>query len=290
MTEIYWVLYSAGYLIFAVIFLLFAKKLFDVLTSYSVNTQLTAKDNPAVGLLLSGFMIGITAILCGVLTGDSPEEPNWANFSQDLVPILIYGVMGLIMLFLAGILNDKIVLRQFSNHKEIVDNQNSAVAVIMAATYIGSGIIIAGGISSSLDIKSAVLAFVIGQFAFILFGILYQVVTKYDDQEEIGKHKNLAAGIGFAGNLIAFSMILMRGLKVDIELVVTWNMADRCINALYYAIAGSALLVIVRFITDRVFLPRAKISEEIVRDRNLNAGYVEATLALSVGAILVVCL
>ena len=85
-------------------------------------------------------------------------------------------------------------------------------------------------------------------------------------------------------------MILMRGLKVDIELVVTWNMADRCINALYYAIAGSALLVIVRFITDRVFLPGAKISEEIVRDRNLNAGYVEATLALSVGAILVVCL
>ena len=56
MTEIYWVLYSAGYLLFAVIFLLFAKKLFDGLTSYSVNTQLTAKDNPAVGLLLSGFL------------------------------------------------------------------------------------------------------------------------------------------------------------------------------------------------------------------------------------------
>ena len=48
MTEIYWVLYSAGYLIFAVIFLLFAKKLFDVLTSYSVNTQLTAKDSSLV--------------------------------------------------------------------------------------------------------------------------------------------------------------------------------------------------------------------------------------------------
>ena len=290
MTELYWVLYSAGYLLFAVIFLLFAKKLFDGLTSYSVNTQLTAKDNPAVGLLLSGFLLGITAVLCGVLVGDAPEEPSWANFSQDLVPILVYGFAGLIMLFVAGILNDKIVLRQFSNHTEIVDNQNSAVAIIMAATYIGSGLIIAGGISSSLDIKSAFIAFVIGQFSFILFGILYQVVTKYDDQEEIGENKNLAAGIGFAGNLIAFAMILMRGLKVDIELAVTWNLADRCVNALYYAIAGALLLIIVRFITDRAFLPGGKISEEIVRDRNLNAGYIEATLALSVGAILVVCL
>ena len=290
MTELYWVLYSAGYLIFAIIFLLFAKKLFDGLTSYSVNTQLTAKDNPAVGLLLSGFLLGITAVLCGVLTGDAPEDPSWANFSQDLFPILIYGFLGLIMLFIAGILNDKIVLRQFSNHEEIVENQNSAVAVVMAATYIGSGLIIAGGISSSLDIWSAILAFTLGQLAFILFGILYQIVTKYDDQEEIGKNKNLAAAIGFAGNLIAISMILMRGLKVDIELAVTWNLGDRCLNALYYALAGSLLLVIVRCITDRVFLPGGKISEEIVRDRNLNAGYIEAVLAISVGAILVVCL
>ncbi|MFL2480141.1 MAG: DUF350 domain-containing protein [Verrucomicrobiales bacterium] len=290
MTELLWVLYSAGYLALAVIFLLLGKKIFDGVTSYSLNTQLTAKDNPAVGLLLGGFMLGITAVLCGVLAGDSPDEPTWVNFSEDLVPVLIYGLIGMVMLFVAGIFNDKIVLRQFSNHKEIVDNQNSAVAVIMAATYIGSGLIIAGGISSSLNIVSALIAFVVGQAAFILFGIIYQVVTKYDDQEEIGKNKNLAAGIAFAGNLIAFAMILMRGLRVDIELAVTWTLGDRCLNALYYAIAGAGLLIIARIITDRAFLPGGKISEEIVRDRNLNAGYIEAALALSVGAVLVACL
>jgi len=290
MTEILWVLYSAGYLALAVIFLLLAKKIFDAVTSYSLNTQLTAKDNPAVGLLLGGFMLGITAVLCGVLAGDAPDEPTWANFSEDLVPVLIYGLIGIVMLFVAGIFNDKIVLRQFSNHKEIVDNQNSAVAVIMAATYIGSGLIIAGGISSSVNIVSALIAFVVGQAAFIFFGIIYQVVTKYDDQEEIGENKNLAAGIAFAGNLIAFSMILMKGLQIDVELAVTWTLGDRCLNALYYAIAGAVLLIIARIITDRAFLPGGKISEEIVRDRNLNAGYIEAALALSVGAVLVACL
>ena len=290
MTELLWVLYSAGYLSLAVIFLLLAKKIFDGVTSYSLDTQLTAKDNPAVGLLLGGFMLGVSAVLCGVLAGDAPDEPTWANFSEDLVPVLIYGLIGIVMLFVAGIFNDKIVLRQFSNHKEIVDNQNSAVAVIMAATYIGSGLIIAGGISSSVNIVSALIAFVVGQAAFIFFGIIYQVVTKYDDQEEIGENKNLAAGIAFAGNLIAFSMILMKGLQIDVELAVTWTLGDRCLNALYYAIAGAVLLIIARIITDRAFLPGGKISEEIVRDRNLNAGYIEAALALSVGAVLVACL
>ncbi len=290
MTELFWLLYSGGYLIFAIIFLFIGNKLFDRLTPYSVNTHLTEKDNAAVGLLLSGFMLGITAVLRGVLAGDTPEKPDWQSFSKDLIPILIYGSLGLLMLFAAGILNDKIVLRRFSNQEEIVTNQNSAVGIIMAATYIGSGLIIAGSISGGLDIGSVILTFFIAQCGFIIFGLVYQLVTKYDDQKEIGQNKNLAAGIGFSGNLIAFSMILTKGLTVDVELSVTWNLADRLLHMLYYGIAGSLLLVILRFITDRVFLPGGRISEEVVKDKNLNAGYIEATLALSVGAILFFCL
>ena len=194
------------------------------------------------------------------------------------------------MLFIAGVINDKVVLRHFSNHKEIVDNQNSAVAVIMAATYIGSGLIVAGGIRGSLDMVSALLSFAIGQFAFVAFGLLYQLLTKYDDEEELSKNKNLAAGIAFAGNLLAYGMILMRGLRIDDAVVETWSLEDRTLNALYYALAGCVLLIAARVVTDRAFLPGGKVSEEIVRDRNLNAGYMEAALALSVGAVLVFCL
>jgi len=204
--------------------------------------------------------------------------------------VILYGVVGMVMLFIAGVINDKVVLRHFSNHKEIVDNQNSAVAVIMAATYIGSGLIVAGGIRGSLDMVSALLSFAIGQVAFVAFGLLYQLLTKYDDEEEISKNKNLAAGIAFAGNLLAYGMILMRGLRIDDAVVETWSLEDRTLNALYYALAGCVLLIAARVITDRAFLPGGKVSEEIVRDRNLNAGYMEAALALSVGAVLVFCL
>ena len=160
----------------------------------------------------------------------------------------------------------------------------------MAATYTGSGLIIAGSISGGLDIRSVISTFLIAQCGFIIFGLVYQLVTRYDDQKEIGQNKNLAAGIGFSGNLIAFSIILMKGLTVDVELTVAWDLADRLLHMLYYGIAGSLLLVILRFITDRVFLPGGRISEEVVKDKNLNAGYIEATLAISVGAILFFCL
>ena len=137
---------------------------------------------------------------------------------------------------------------------------------------------------------SALLSFAIGQVAFVAFGLLYQLLTKYDDEEEISKNKNLAAGIAFAGNLLAYGMILMRGLRIDDAVVETWSLEDRCLNALYYALAGCVLLIVARVITDRAFLPGGKVSEEIVRDRILNAGYMEAALALSVGAVLVFCL
>ena len=290
MTELLWVLYSTGYLIVAIVFLLLAKKMFDLLTPYSLNVQLTAKDNPAVGLLLGGFIVGVAIVLCGVLSGDAPEVPTWTGFLAEMGPVILYGVVGMVMLFIAGVINDKVVLRHFSNHKEIVDNQNSAVAVIMAATYVGSGLIVAGGTRGSLDMVSALLSFAIGQVAFVAFGLLYQLLTKYDDEEEISKNKNLAAGIAFAGNLLAYGMILMRGLRIDDAVVETWSLEDRCLNALYYALAGCVLLIVARVITDRAFLPGGKVSEEIVRDRNLNAGYMEAALALSVGAVLVFCL
>ncbi|MHC4703309.1 MAG: DUF350 domain-containing protein, partial [Planctomycetota bacterium] len=140
MTEFMWILYSTGYLLFAIIFLLVAKKLFDLFTPFSVDVQLTEKDNPAVGILITGFLLGVTAIICGVFIGEGPDEPSLSAFLEEIGPVVIYGFIGMLLLFVAGIINDKIVLREFSNRKEIIESRNSAVAVIVAATYIGSGL------------------------------------------------------------------------------------------------------------------------------------------------------
>ena len=289
MTELLWVPYSAGYLVFAIIFLLVAKKLFDLATPFSVNVQLTEKDNTAVGIIMAGFLLGVTAIICGVFVGESAETPSLAMFLEEIVPVIIYGGIGIVLLFLSGIVNDRIILRQFSNRKEIIESHNSAVAVVMASMYVGSGLVIAGGICGSVDIVSLLVSFAIGQIALVVFAFIYQKSTSYDDQKELGENKNIAAGIAFGGNLLAYSLILMKGVSMDAS-VEDWAWSDRLLNIAYYALAGCVLLLLTRIANDRLFLPKAKISKEIVVDRNLNAGFMEATLAVAMGVAMVCCL
>lgn len=289
MTDLMWILYSCAYLAFAVIFLWLGKKVFDWATPYSVNVQLTEKDNPAVGVVLTGFLLGLAAIICGVFIGETAETPSWQVVLEEMGPVALYGGLGLLLLWIAGFINDKVVLYKFSNRQQIVESRNTAVAVVMGSTYLGSSLVIAGGIRGSVDIVTLLVSFALGQVALTAFGLLYQVTTRYDDQKELGQEQNLAAALGFGGSVLAYSLILMKGLSMDQLELEQWTWGDRLVHAGYYAGVGLVLLVVARFITDRVFLPKAKISEEIVRDRNLNAGLMEAALALSVGAALVFC-
>ncbi len=290
MMDLMWIAYSSGYLVFTVLFLLAGKVFFDMLTPYSVNVQLTGKDNVAVGILIVGFLLGLTCIVCGVLAGDAPEEPSLAVFWGEIVETGLYGIVGMILLFLSGIINDKVVLRKFSNQTEIVEHGNAAVALVMAATYIASALMIAGGIRGCLGIQSMLMAFGFGQVALVLFAVLYQLITRYDDQEELGKRQNLAAALAYGGNLVAYGLILMKGLSMDQALLDEWTWQDGMLHASYYAVVGAVLLLITRIVNDRLFLPKAKLSKEIVEDRNLNAGLMAAGLAISMGSAMVFCL
>jgi len=163
------------------------------------------------------------------------------------------------------------------------------VAVVMASMYVGSGLVIAGGICGSVDIVSLLVSFAISQVALVVFAVIYQKSTSYDDQKELGENKNVAAGIAFGGNLLAYSLILMKGVSMDAS-VEDWAWSDRLSNIGYYALAGCVLLLLTRIANDRLFLPKARISKEIVVDRNLNAGFMEATLAVAMGVAMVCCL
>lgn len=286
--ELVWILYGAGYVIVGLVLLFLAKLLFDLVTPYSLKVQLTDKDNPAVGTVLLGYMLGVVAVLCGVFSGEDAAEASFESFLWDLQPVVIYSVVGMVLLLIGGIINDKIILRRFSNTKEIIEDQNTSVAVIMSASYIGSGLIVAGGIQGSLDILSALVAFGLGQLALVIFAFIYQAATSYNDQEELSEKQNLAVGVAFASNLLAYSVLLMHGATMQTEQVENWN--HRLLYFGYYALAGIVLLPLLRIINDRIFLPGVNLAKEIVEDQNLNAGLMEAGLALGMGVILVVCL
>ena len=293
--EIFWVLYGGAYIAVSIAFLYFGKLLFDFATPFKLDTQLTEKDNPAMGVVLTGYLLAIIIVVCGVMMSDGDEGGgaeaagfNLIEFVIELGPVGLYTFAGILFLLLSGYINDKLILKEFSNTHEITERKNVAVAVIIAAGFLGSALIIAGAIQGSLDWVSALAGFGIGQLLLVMFALLYQRATVYDDQQELHQRQNLAVGLAFGGNLLAYSILLMKGLTMSGGGLET--VADRVSHFGYYAIIGAVVLPLLRIVNDRLFLPGVKLDDEIVEDRNVNAGLMEAGLAISMAAILIVCL
>ena len=293
--EIFWILYGGAYIVVSIAFLYFGKLLFDLATPFKLDTQLTEKDNPAMGVVLTGYLLAIIIIICGVMMSDGEEGGgaegvgfNLMDFAVELGPVGLYTLAGILFLLLSGYINDKLILKEFSNTHEVTERKNVSVAVIIAAGFLGSALIIAGAIQGSLDWASALAGFGIGQLLLVMFALLYQRATAYDDQKELHQRQNLAVGLAFGGNLLAYSILLMKGLTMSGGGLET--VSDRVSHFAYYAVIGAVVLPLLRIANDRLFLPGVKLDDEIVEDRNVNAGLMEAGLAVSMAAILIVCL
>ncbi len=289
MDLVFWALHGIGLSVVALLFLTMAKKVFDLVTPYSGTVQLTEKDNPAVGVMLVGYLLGVIAVISGTFAGGGGiGDLTVAVFLADLREALLRAVLGMLLVLLAGLINDRIILRGIDCTREIIEKRNISVAAIQGTTFAGSGLIVAGAIHGSASLGNAIGAYALGQAALVIYALIYQRATSYDDQEELVDNQNLAVGLGFGGNMFAYSLLLMRGSQLaagDFS-----SLLDRLLVFGYYALAGAVVLPLVRLFNDRVFLPRVRLSDEVLRERNTNAGFLEAALALAGGAILVCCL
>ena len=64
---------SLCYVVLGAIILMIAKFVNDLLTPYALDEELTVRDNPAIGLSLSGYYAGVMIIFLGASTGTEGE-------------------------------------------------------------------------------------------------------------------------------------------------------------------------------------------------------------------------
>ena len=120
-----------------------------------------------------------------------------------------------------------------------------------------------------------------GLVALIVAGLLYDKITSYDLHDQIEKD-NVAVGVAFAGVLIGFGNIIRLAGAGDF---VTWN--ESLTEFGYYTLVGLILLPLVRFFADKVILPGASLSDELVQERpNLGAGVIEAVSYLAASMLI----
>ncbi len=257
------------YLISAFVLFWLGKLIRDLMaSSYSVREELVEKDNAALGIGMAGYYFGLILAIGGTLSGPSQGLEN------DLIDIGIYGLLAIILLNLSRLVNDGLILHGFKVRDELIDDQNAGTGVVVAASYIATGLVIFGAVSGEIGgIVTTVIFWALGQLALVLAGLMYEWITPYSIHDEIEKD-NVAAGVAFAGALVGIGVIVFHASAGNF---ISWtvNLQDFAIEV----VAGLILLPIVRFISDVILLPGQKLTDEIANQEhpNLAAGFIEAT-------------
>jgi uncharacterized membrane protein YjfL (UPF0719 family) len=250
------------------------KLLFDLFTNYSLEYQLVKADNKAIAIAFVGYLAGVVVVLEGALEG-----PHGA-LGWDLLSVGIWGLVGILLLNLAGKMNDKWILRFCNNKDELLNNRNVAVGITVAGSYLGSAMIIRSVIVGEplgwmYEVTLTLFYFLLGQFAFFLYSLLYQKITQYDFHKEI-QSGNAAAGISFAFNLVAIGILLSIPIRASYSLLLF----------LAWFVLGSTVMAFFRFIVDRIIIPMEKLDEEIHKDKNWGVAFLEGCFSIAAVVVL----
>ncbi len=251
-------------------------------SSIAIEDELIEKDNLAFSFAYVGYFAGLLTVVGSVLYGDS------LGLITDLEDMAIFGLLGIILLNLSSIIIDKINLKKFSIWKEITEDRNAGMGIIEGANYLASGLIIFGAITGEsgnllFGIYTAIAYWIIGQLLIVIATWIFDKLTPYSLHEQIEKDNN-AAGLAFAGLIIAVGNLIRNGLMGDFE---TWT--ETLSEVAYEVGIGLVVLPLIRTLVDRILLPGRKISDEIAnQDKpNVGAGLIEA-LSYIGGSILIV--
>ncbi|MFT7222832.1 MAG: uncharacterized membrane protein YjfL (UPF0719 family) [Cellvibrionaceae bacterium] len=243
-------------------------------TPYDINKEISEKHNKAIAISLSGYFIAVTIIFVSVLIGPSH------GIVQDLILVGGYSVVGIVLLNVSRVINDKLILYKFKNKSELVDDQNEGTGAVVAGSFIASGLIVAGAVhGEGGGIVTAIAFFAVGQLALILFSKVYNLITPYDIHDEIEKD-NVAAGIAFGGALIALGIILMNGASGNF---ISWGY-----NLSRFALISCGALIVLpifRYIMDKCLIPHYDLNHEIHNDRNISAGILELVMVVCFASI-----
>lgn len=270
------------HVVLGVLVLVLAKFVKDWLSPYSLDQELTSRDNPAFGTAVAGYYAAVVIVYLGAGAGHPlPIDGGSLAVFAALGYNVAWAAAGILLLNFLRWLMDQVMVAGTFNSREVIENRNVAAGVLEACGYVSAALVLASAIRQpgGTVLTTAVL-FVLGQTALILIARLYQRMSGYDVAAEIRK-ANVAAGFAFGMTLVAIALLMVKATSGEF---VDWGR-----NLSFFAfdtVAGVILLRLLRWVTDLVLLPDANIPDEIVRDRNVNAGLIEGVLAIGIAAII----
>ena len=155
---------------------------------------------------------------------------------------------------------------------------------MQGAVYIATGLILFGVLGENEDAYWEVLIlWAITQLILILVGFVYNLITPYDLHDEIAKD-NVAVGVGFAGALIAMANLIRFGAAQHAD-----NWFQVAENLAFETGIGLLLLPVARLVTDKILLPKRRLTDEIVNQERPNIGAATIEAFAYVGGSVLIC-
>lgn len=241
---------------------------------HNSDAELTHNDNFAYGAHLGFYLLGVSIALSSLFLGATQDH------LANMWSILIYAPITIVLMRLGLLINDKLVLKNFSVDDEIVKDRNLGTGFAVGGSSVASGLILAGALSGesvsyATGIRDLAAYWAIGQVLLAFGAFVFQMITPFDFHQEI-EDDNVSAGISYGGFVVGIGLVVYSALNGAGP-----NLLAEAVITLIIAVAGIVLLAVIRVVADRIILPSASLSDEIVEDRNVAAGIIAACMFVS---------
>ena len=253
----------------------------------NASKELLKKDNPAFGLSLAGVTFAVTILLSGTIYGDFTDNVKEAAFH-----VAGLGLLGIMLMALTRYIFDKVSLPDISLRDEITKG-NMAVAIadtgnVLAAAIILRSIMIWVTEDNLNGLLAILIAYAISQV--ILTSITYarrrlfrKFYAGHRMQEEL-KSGNIAFALSFAGRKIGTAFAL--GVAANIVVYEFNDIMTVFLPWIVTSIGAIIVLKIISYIAERIILFKIITMREILDDRNIAIGALQAVIYISMAILI----
>ncbi len=291
MDMIYWDHYYNSILLLnllIVVVLFTSLRLFSgIIAHIKASDELLKKDNPAFGVSLAGATLGITIMLSGTMYG-SPEN----NAIYSIISVGVFGVVGIGLLALTRVIFDKITLPDIHLRDEIIRG-NMAVAIADAGNVLATALIIRIVLiwvtTNSFEGFFAILSgYAVSQFILTSMTLgrraAFSFIHKGNNLQDELKKGNIAVALRFAGQKIgtAFAIALAAQIVVYEEYDILTILCAWFVASIIVVLVWKFL----SFIAAKIILFRVNVNEEVVVQKNIAVGALQAVIYIAMGLLI----
>ena len=253
--------------------------------------ELAEKNNLGFALALAGGAVAAALILAA-----AGEGAPAASFAEELGEMAVYMVLGLVLLKLGMLLNDRAIFHRFSV-REAIKAGNVAAGTVQAANLVAVGVLIHGAIGWAEGglvqaLASVAVVFFLAQFVVLgatraraaIFAHRHGSGASWQSAIEGG---NAALGVRYAGHLVGAALASSSAGGMVGHAAGAGGAAIAAYAAwLVWAVILAAVLLALSMLAQRVILHGVDVIEEVDRQHNVGVAAIEAAVFVGVGLVI----